>query len=255
MNLNYERGLKMKKVKGIFLLIGIFLLFGCKSEITKVQEEGEPLRFVRERRKMVETQIKARGIKDERVLKALLKVKRHLFVPKHIQHLAYSDHPLPIGEGQTISQPYIVALMTELLRLDGSEKVLEIGTGSGYQAAILGELAKEVYTVEILRPLAERAERLLKDLGYENIKVKCGDGFFGWEEHAPFDGIIVTCAPPKIPQPLIDQLAEGGRMVIPVGPQWRWQDLFVVEKVKGEIKKEKVAPVRFVPMMGEGVRR
>jgi len=214
----------------------------------------EEIDFSRARKEMVETQIKARGITDKRVLAAMLKVERHKFVPPEIRHLAYTDQPLPIGEGQTISQPYIVALMTELLKLKGDEKVLEVGTGSGYQAAILAELCKEVYTVEILKPLAERAKKLLKKLGYKNVFVKHGDGFFGWKEHAPFDAIIVTCAPPYIPKPLIEQLAEGGRMVIPVGPEWKWQDLLVIEKIKGKIKKRKVAPVRFVPMIGKGVK-
>lgn len=248
----------MKKVKGILVVvIGLFFIVGCSADLTEVKQKfpEEETRFSRARREMVETQIKARGIEDERLLEAMLRVERHKFVPAHMRHLAYTDRPLPIGEGQTISQPYIVALMTELLKLDGDEKVLEIGTGSGYQAAILGELAKKVYTIEILEPLARQSEKLLKDLGYENITVKHGDGFFGWEEHAPFDAIIVTCAPPNIPQPLIDQLAEGGRMVIPVGPEWRWQDLFVVEKSRGEIEKESVATVRFVPMTGEGVKK
>ena len=245
----------MKKVKGVLaLVIALSSIVGCNTEV-KQEFCEEEARLSRARRDMIETQIKARGIEDERLLKAMLRVERHRFVPDHIRHLAYTDRPLPIGEGQTISQPYIVALMTELLKLDGDEKALEIGTGSGYQAAILAELVKKVYTIEILEPLAKRSEKLLQDLGYENITVKHGDGFFGWEEYAPFDAIIVTCAPPHIPQPLIDQLAEGGRMVIPVGPEWRWQDLFVVERIEGEIEKEKVAPVRFVPMTGEGVRK
>lgn len=241
--------------KGVqVLVIGLFLIVGCGSDLTEVKEEfSEETKFTKARREMIETQIKARGIKDERLLKAMFKVERHLFVPNHIQNLSYSDSPLPIGEGQTISQPYIVALMTELLKLDGDEKVLEIGTGSGYQAAILAELAKEVYTIEILEPLAKRAEKLLKDLGYENITVKCGDGYIGWKEYAPFDGIIVTCAPPHIPQPLIEQLAEGGRMVIPVGTLW--QELKLLEKVNGKIKTTSIIPVRFVPMTGEGVKK
>jgi len=214
--------------------------------------EKEP-GFARARRDMIETQIKARGIKDERLLKAMFKVKRHLFVPARIQKLAYSDCPLPIGEEQTISQPYIVALMTELLNLDSDDKVLEVGTGSGYQAAILAELAKEVYSIEILEPLARQAEKTLEDLGYENITVKCGDGYLGWAEYAPFDAIIVTCAPPGIPQALIEQLAEGGRMVIPVGVHW--QELKLLEKLNGRIKTTGVIPVRFVPMIREGVKK
>ncbi len=198
---------------------------------------------------MVEDQIKARGIKDPRVLDTMLKVNRHLFVPSDMRHLAYQDSPLPIGGGQTISQPYIVALMTELLSLKGAERVLEIGTGSGYQAAILAELVKEVYTIEILEPLARQSEGLLKELNYKNIKVKTGDGFLGWPEFSPFDKIIVTCAPEKIPEPLLEQLVEGGRLVIPVGIYW--QDLKLVRKIKGIIKESDIIPVRFVPMLRE----
>jgi protein-L-isoaspartate(D-aspartate) O-methyltransferase len=160
---------------------------------------------------------------------------------------------LPIGEGQTISQPYIVALMTELLELKGDEKVLEIGTGSGYQAAILAELAKEVYTIEIIEKLAQTAKERLEKLGYQNIKVKAGDGYLGWPEVAPFDAIIVTCAPPFIPEPLQEQLKEGGRMVIPVGTAY--QELKLIRKEKGKIKVKAIIPVRFVPMTGEGVKR
>jgi len=203
--------------------------------------------FRQERKGMIETQIKARGIKDQRVLDALEKVKRHLFVSENNQRLAYEDHPLGIGEGQTISQPYIVALMTELLELKGGERILEIGTGCGYQAAVLGELAKEVYSIEILESLAQSAEARLKKLGYRNIFVRQGDGFLGWKEHAPYDGIIVTCAPPEIPSALIEQLAEGGRLVIPVGNFF--QQLKVVRKINGEMIEEDVIPVRFVPMI------
>lgn len=245
----------MKKIKGVLaVVIGLFFMVGCGADSAEVKQEfpEEEARFTRARREMVETQINARGIKDERLLKMMLKVERHKFVPEEIQRFAYDDRPLPIGEGQTISQPYIVAIMTELLKLDGDEKVLEIGTGSGYQAAILAELVKEVYTIEILEPLAEQSEKLLKELGYKNIAVKCGDGYLGWEEHAPFDAIIVTCAPPHIPQPLIDQLAEGGRMVIPVGTLW--QELKILKKVNDQIKVTSIIPVRFVPMTGEGVR-
>jgi protein-L-isoaspartate(D-aspartate) O-methyltransferase len=208
--------------------------------------------YERLHRAMVEHQIEARGIVDRGVLKAMLEVKRHLFVPAPYRKDAYADHPLPIGEEQTISQPYIVALMTELLSLKGNEKVLEIGTGSGYQAAILAELADTVFTIEIVRVLAERAQKLLEELGYTNVCVKCGDGYAGWEEHAPFDGIIVTCAPPKIPQPLIDQLADGGRLVIPVGTLW--QELLLITKRDGKITEEKIIPVRFVPMTGEALQ-
>ena len=204
------------------------------------------------RQSMVASQIKARGISDPRVLAALAKVERHLFVPKGYRAQAYRDHPLPIGENQTISQPYIVALMTELLELDGDEKVLEVGTGSGYQAAVLAEITTEVYTIEIVKPLAERSRKLLDSLGYDNITVRCGDGYAGWEEQAPFDAIIVTCAPSEIPQPLLEQLADSGRMVVPVGDFW--QKLLLIERVGDEIRRTNVIPVRFVPMTGEGVK-
>ena len=204
------------------------------------------------REKMVETQIKVRGVKDPRVLSALLKVERHRFVPEEYLNSAYSDQPLPIGEGQTISQPYIVALMTELLELKGEEKVLEIGTGSGYQAAILGELAKEVYTIEIIESLASMAKKRLSELGYQNIQVKAGDGYLGWPEVAPFDAIIVTAAPDHIPKPLIEQLKDGGRMVVPVGIYT--QELKKIIKRSGKIETIDVIPVVFVPMTGEGVK-
>jgi len=208
--------------------------------------------WAKARQAMVETQIEARGVSDSLLLDALARVERHLFVPEDYRSLAYADHPLPIGEDQTISQPYIVALMTELLRLKGDEKVLEIGTGSGYQAAVLGELAAEVYTIEIVKPLAERSERLLDSLGYGNITVRCGDGYAGWPEHAPFDAIIVTCAPPEIPQPLLEQLADSGRMVVPVGDFW--QELVLIERFGPELRRTSVLPVRFVPMTGEGIK-
>lgn len=196
---------------------------------------------------MVEEQIIARGVRDERVIQAMLKVERDQFVPENLRQFAYEDRPLPIGYGQTISQPYIVALMTSFLGLKGDEKVLEIGTGSGYQAAILAELTKEVYTIEIIPQLAKQAESRLKKLGYKNVKVKCGDGFEGWPEYAPFDCIIVTCAPEEIPPLLIQQLKEGGRMVIPVGKFW--QELKLVVKENGKIKVKDIIPVRFVPMI------
>ena len=231
----------MKK-KVIFLLtvaLGLFSLlnFGVLGKTD----------FSRQREEMIKFQIEARGIKDKKVLAAMKKVKRHLFVPPGLRNFAYYDQPLPIGQGQTISQPYVVALMTELLLLKGDEKVLEIGTGSGYQAAILAEIAGEVYTIEILPVLAQSSERLLDQLGYKNIKVKCGDGYQGWPEQAPFDAIIVTCAPPNIPQALIDQLADGGRLVIPLGEEV--QELKVLVKKKGKIEIEDIIPVRFVPMV------
>ena len=230
----------------------LFLLtLGCQKEVPQPISEEKGFDFARARRQMVETQIKARGIKDEKVLSAMLKVERHKFVPKGFERLAYIDRPLPIGEEQTISQPYIVALMTECLGLKGGEKVLEIGTGSGYQAAILAEMASEVYTIEIIENLAKGAEKVLRNLGYTNITVRCGDGYIGWEEHAPFDAVIVTCAPDHVPQPLLDQLAEGGRTVIPVGTYY--QELKLFEKRDGKIRERSITGVRFVPMTGEGV--
>jgi protein-L-isoaspartate(D-aspartate) O-methyltransferase len=209
-------------------------------------ERDEDSYFSKLREEMVRTQIEARGIRDKRVLKAMRKVPRHKFVPRLYRKFAYEDTPLPIGEKQTISQPYIVALMTELLDLAGEEKVLEIGTGSGYQAAILAELAAEVYTIEIFPSLAQSAGEQLGELGYRNVEVKCGDGYLGWEEYAPFDVIIVTCAPEEIPKKLVEQLADGGKMVIPVGSVY--QELKLIEKRDGEIKVRDVIPVRFVPM-------
>lgn len=211
--------------------------------------------YERKRFLMVERDIKLRGIKDTRVLDVMKKVPRHFFVDEGLRDQAYEDHPLPIGEGQTISQPYVVALMTEALRLKPSDRVLEIGTGSGYQAAILAELVKEVYTIEIRRTLADRAEKRLKDLGYRNIKVKYGDGYFGWQDFAPFDAIIVTASANHIPPPLIKQLKDGGRLIIPLGSTIYYQILTVVTKKKGEIFLEQMGPVAFVPMIGEAEKR
>lgn len=200
---------------------------------------------------MVKKDIQGRGITDKKVLDVMGKMPRHLFVDERLKNSAYEDYPLPIDEDQTISQPYVVALMTEVLRLKPSDRVLEIGTGSGYQAAILAEIVKEVYTIEIRKKLAEKAEKRLKEMGYKNVKVKYGDGYFGWEEYALFDAIIITAAANHIPPPLIKQLKEGGRMVIPLGSTVYSQTLILATKIKGEINLEEITSVRFVPMIGE----
>jgi protein-L-isoaspartate(D-aspartate) O-methyltransferase len=207
--------------------------------------------FAAQRQRMVQQQLVTRGINDARVLGAMAKVPREEFVPPESRAASYEDGPLPIGNGQTISQPYIVAFMTEQLRPNPSDRVLEIGTGSGYQAAILAELVSDVYSIEIVEPLAKNAEATLQRLGYKNVHVKIGDGYKGWPEEGPFDAIIVTCAPDKVPQPLVDQLKDGGRMVIPVGDKFA-QQLYLLEKKNGQLKQSATLPVRFVPMTSEG---
>jgi len=193
--------------------------------------------------------IKARGVKDPQVLSAMQNVPRHRFVPKEAQNRAYGDYPLAIGHGQTISQPYIVALMTEALGVEPGDKVLEVGTGSGYQAAILAEMDTEVYTVEVVAELQAQAKETLAELGYENVHYRVGDGREGWPEHAPYDGIIVTAAPPQIPNPLVEQLADGGRLVIPVGPKGRYQTLWKIIRVGEKIRKIDMGGVAFVPLV------
>jgi protein-L-isoaspartate(D-aspartate) O-methyltransferase len=202
-----------------------------------------------ERQKMVEEQIIKRGITDAKLISFLLKVPRHKFVPEEYREHSYYDGPLPIGGGQTISQPYIVALMTELLDLNKNDKVLEIGTGCGYQTAILAEYGCDVYTIEIVKSLSINAQRLIERLGYVNIKFRVGDGYEGWQEYAPFDAIIVTASPHNLPQPLVDQLKEGGRMVIPIEEDH--QDLCLITKEQGKMVQKKITPVQFVPMTGE----
>jgi protein-L-isoaspartate(D-aspartate) O-methyltransferase len=214
---------------------------------TACRAPADPMETKRNR--MVETQIAGRGIRDPRVLAAMRKVPRHLFVPASESASAYDDRPLPIGSDQTISQPYVVAFMTEQLRLTGKEKVLEIGTGSGYQAAILAELAAKVYSIEIRPELARDAAARLKTLGIKNVEVRTADGYRGWPEEAPFDGILVTAAPERIPPPLLEQLAPTGRMVIPVGAFY--QELKVIERQGGGYSEKSVLPVRFVPFVGE----
>ena len=232
----------------VFLLILpiLIMLSACKQD-----EKPKPIQdqYAHKRDKMVTDQIISRNVKNNLVLLAMRKVPRHEFVREQDKKYAYEDTPLEIGEDQTISQPYIVALMTELLKLKGEEKVLEIGTGSGYQAAILAEIAKEVYTIEIIKSLADNAQKTLKRLGYNNIAVKWGDGYQGWKEYAPFDVIIVTAAPDHIPQPLVDQLKVGGRLVIPVGSMF--QKLKLITKTDKGIVEKSIIPVRFVPMTGE----
>jgi len=205
--------------------------------------------YARDRDRMVLEQLVDRGIKDRRVIKAMQKVERHRFVPEEYRSVAYGDHPLPIGYEQTISQPYVVAFMTEVLQLKPTDRVLEIGTGSGYQAAILAEICDSVFTIEIVPELAHRAKNLLEQLGYKNIQVKHGDGYQGWPEKAPFDAIIVTCSPTKIPQPLKSQLKEGGRMIIPVGYPETGQELYLIRKENERLIEKAVLPVRFVPMV------
>jgi protein-L-isoaspartate(D-aspartate) O-methyltransferase len=206
--------------------------------------------FALQRREMVETQLAARGVTDPRVLEAMSRVPRHLFVPEEMRRSAYNDMALPIGEGQTISQPYMVAVMTELLELDGTEKVLEIGTGSGYQAAVLAELAMQVYTIERNLLIADRAAALLRSLSYDNMHVRIGDGTLGWPEAAPFDAIIVTAASPGIPEPLVEQLAMDGILAIPVGSRFS-QELRKLRKTRQGIIEERHTPCVFVPLIGE----
>jgi len=211
--------------------------------------------YALKRQQMVEQDIRNRGLKDPAVLTVMGKVPRHLFVDESLRSRAYGDYPLPIGDGQTISQPYVVALMTEALRLKPGDRVLEIGTGSGYQAAVLAEIVNAVYTVEIRKALADRAEERLATLGYRNVKVKYGDGYFGWEEQAPFDAIIITAAANHIPPPLIKQLKEGGRLIVPLGSTVYFQTLTLATKRKGELEVEQMSPVAFVPMVGEMQKR
>jgi protein-L-isoaspartate(D-aspartate) O-methyltransferase len=214
-------------------------------------QEDADARSAEERERMVARQLERRAVHDERVLAAMRRVPRHRFVPAEERAHAYADRPLPIGFGQTISQPYIVAVMSEALALQGHERVLEVGCGSGYQAAVLGELAREVWTIEIVTPLAERAARTLAELGHANVHVKAGDGYLGWPEHAPFDAILVAAASERVPQPLVDQLAVGGRMILPLGSEE--QELVLLRKTPAGLERESILPVRFVPLTGPGV--
>jgi len=229
----------------LVLAAAISLLPAMPSRLFAAQTDE----MTAKRLRMVSSQIAAREVRDPRVLAAMERVPRHLFVPAELRAQAYDDYPLPIGNDQTISQPYIVALMTSLLDLQGGERVLEIGTGSGYQAAVLAEIAGEVYSIEILEPLVDRARATLGEMGYRNVVLRHGDGWAGWPDKAPFDGIVVTAAPPKVPQPLLEQLKVGGKLVIPVGRFF--QDLLVYTRTPRGYEKRNVIPVRFVPMTGE----
>lgn len=248
----------MRGVRIIAMALSIIasVAWGCQpqSQIFTPTPSAGP--FTKEREQMVDAQLEGRDIDAPEVLRAMRTVPRHKFVPEDQVSRAYEDHPLPIGEGQTISQPYIVALMTQVVKVKPGDRVLEIGTGSGYQAAVLAELTEEVYTIEILDTLGRRAAKRLDELGYSQIHTKVGNGYYGWEEHAPYDAIIVTCAPDHIPRPLIAQLAVGGRMVIPVGPQGAYQSLWLLEKqADGEVQRRNLGGVRFVPMTGEAQKK
>src|SRR5438094_6381238 len=248
---------KMRRRCAIFPVMRRFsqwLLVAMLAATACGQKPAPTANFGTERQRMVQQQLMTRGITDARVLAAMAKVPREEFVPPESRAASYEDGPLQIGHGQTISQPYIVAFMTEQLRPKASDRVLEIGTGSGYQAAILAGLVKDVYTIEIIEALAKDAEATLRRLGYKNVHAKVGDGYRGWLEHAPFDAITVTCAPDHVPQPLIDQLKEGGRMIIPVGG-FGDQELYLLQKKNGELQRRAVLPVRFVPMAGEAQKK
>ncbi len=234
----------------IVAALGLAALGVCPLSCAKELETAEP-DWAAQRNAMVDMLVARWELQEQRVIAAMRKTPRHLFVPEEVRPYAYVDTPLPIGNEQTISAPSIVALMTDLLKPKPEHIVFEVGTGSGYQAAVLGELVKHVYSIEIVEPLAHSARDRLRELGYENVSVRAGDGYRGWPAHAPFDGIIVTCAPNRIPEPLVEQLKEGGRMVIPVGEEHGVQHLYLLTKEHGEIVKKSVLPVRFVPMTGE----
>jgi protein-L-isoaspartate(D-aspartate) O-methyltransferase len=236
-------------MKRILLLLFTFFVI----VIPLLYSASDP--YLMKRQMMVEHDLRGRGIKDKKLLEVMGKIQRHLFVDERLRDRAYEDYPLPIGEGQTISQPYVVALMTEALKLIPTDRVLEVGTGSGYQAAILAELAREVYTIEIRKALADTSAKRLKDLGYQSVKVKYGDGYYGWEEHAPFDAIIITAAPNHIPPPLIKQLKEGGRLIVPLGSTVYFQVLTLGTKKRGDLELLQMGPVAFVPMIGEAQKK
>ncbi len=230
----------------LFHLLVLVCLFLIPHDFVSAADQ-----YAQKRQAMIQNDIKGRGVKDKKVLDAMARIPRHLFVEERLRERAYADYPLPIGDGQTISQPYVVALMTEALRLRPGDRVLEIGTGSGYQAAVLAEIVKDVYTIEIRKSLADMAEKRFRELGYKNVKVKYADGYLGWEEYAPFDAIIITASANHIPPPLIRQIKEGGRLIIPLGNTVYYQTLTLLTKKKGDLDVEQMGSVAFVPMIGE----
>jgi protein-L-isoaspartate(D-aspartate) O-methyltransferase len=240
----------------VLLVASFFLFLRPAPEVNLAGNWTEEPRYTQARMSMVETQLAARDITDEKVLEAMKRVPRHEFVPGNQRSFAYGDRPLPIGEGQTISQPYVVAYMSQALDVQEGDRVLEIGTGSGYQAAVLAELTDEVYTIEIIPVLAERANETLHSLWYDEVQVKNADGYFGWEEHAPFDKIVITSAANHVPQPLIEQLKPGGRMIMPLGSPLYYQTLTLIQKKENEeLETTYLIPVRFVPMTGEAQKQ
>jgi protein-L-isoaspartate(D-aspartate) O-methyltransferase len=232
--------------RGLIAGLAAILIGGFDAKLAVAEDAHS-----RSREGMVKNQLMAGGITDPEVLKAMSDVPRHEFVPAAVRPFAYVNGPLPIGHGQTISQPFIVAYMTQALELTKDDRVLEVGTGSGYQAAILGKVCKEVYTIEIVPELAHSSQQLLARLGFENVHVKAGDGYLGWPERAPFDAIIVTCAPDHVPEPLVSQLKEGGRLIIPIGEEGTIQQLVLLRKIEGKVLRENKLDVRFVPMKGK----
>ena len=233
-------------------LVLVILIAGCAAPgIPGKNETAAPDQFLEQRLGMVQSQIRARGISDESVLAAMEKIQRHRFMDESMWHEAYGDHPVPIGEGQTISQPYMVAFMTQSLELKGGAKILEIGTGSGYQASVLAQMGCDVYSIEIIKNLADGAKKALEENGYSNVKTKNEDGYFGWKEEAPFDAIIITASVNHVPPSLFEQLKEGGKIILPLGSTLTYQSLTLVEKINGSPKSTYLLDVRFVPMTGE----
>lgn len=238
----------MKKSFLTFLILAVFPVFLMAEELDDTPKYREA------RKEMVSTQISLRGVSNKDVLSAMIEVPRHSFVPKKLVSQAYEDHPVPIGQGQTISQPYVVALMTESLKLKGDERVLEIGTGSGYQAAILARVAKEVYSIEIKERLYKKASKVLQSMGFTNVKTRHGDGYFGWAEAAPFDCIMITAAIDHIPPPLLKQLKKGGRLILPLGNPFSYQNLSMVTKYDNDYSVRQITGVLFVPMTGHALK-